>query len=266
MAHNKVYGFCENKCKVEVPSLTKYNQDLQNIQNNVNQGLQGLSQGLLHFQQFTFIVNSNEALSNWASNKSGYDYTSVLIKKGTWTSSVGVNLTTTGTKVVVGEAGSKLIFTSDKGLHYNDVPTSPEYYMQTVTIELSYNGSAYGFYKCTNLTNCTSQSVGNGQGLGVGFNNCNNLTNCVGYGKGYGGGDGFKTCNNLTNCTGIGIGTAFSNGNGFNGCKLVSKCKAGGHCGANVFINCYASQSENETYACADTPEGGFNDVTNPAE
>ena len=38
------------------------------------------------------------------------------------------------------------------------------------------------------------------------------------------------------------------------------------HCTTTVFENCYASNSKTSTYACADTPEGGFNNTTNPPE
>lgn len=41
---------------------------------------------------------------------------------------------------------------------------------------------------------------------------------------------------------------------------------SGGHCTSNVFDNYYyASWADTSIYACADTPNGGFNDVTNPA-
>ena len=190
---------------------------------------------------YTFVVDSNAALTAWANNdrSGGQDYTSVLIRKGTWTSTKGVNLTDAGTKVVVGEAGSKLVFYNvEKGLYYDAIPTEHEYYMRGVTVEIT--GSGSGFYKCTNLTNCSGSGTGTGRGIGVGFMSCTNLTNCAG------------------------TGTGASNGYGFKSCMLVSRCKAGGHCFTNVFDDSYASSTKNSTYACADTPEGGFNNTTNP--
>ena len=96
------------------------------------------------------MVDSNAKLTAWANNdkSGGQDYTSVLIRKGTWTSSKGVNLDAAGTKVVVGEAGSKLVFNGvEKGLYYNDLPTGPDYYMRDVTVKNTGSGSGYSrFY------------------------------------------------------------------------------------------------------------------------
>lgn len=256
MAHEKLFGICENKCMVEVPSLEKHNTDLQ------------------YFQEFTYVVDSDEALLNWANNVEGNDYTSVLIKKGAWTSTVGVNLTATNTKVVVGEAGSTLRFNDvEKALYYDAVPSTrpSQYHMFNVYVShtITTNIDSYGFYNCKNLTNCTN--VTNTSMLqSCGFYNCENLTNCFCYvtanlkQPSY----GFYNCNNLINCKTGGGGT-YSNGNykyyGFYNCRGVSKCKANSKCATSVFENCYASQSENSTYAVADTANGGFNDTTNPS-
>lgn len=76
----------------------------------------------------TFIVDSNDKLSQWIRADSGNDYTKVLIKKGTWQSGellytktmsgakkyyAGVDLSKTKTKVVIGEVGSKIYFKVD---------------------------------------------------------------------------------------------------------------------------------------------------------
>lgn len=216
MAHDKVYGICESKCFVP----------------------------LNFFYGFTFVIDSDEKLNQWANNQEGNDYTSVLIKKGTWTSSVGVNLSTCGTKVVVGEAGSKLNFKFvEYSLYYKEVPTSPEYYMFGVEVScLNSSDSATAFYKCANLTNCIGTA------------------NCIKHSY------GFQNCANLTNCRGAGIDSnniSASKGYGFYNCTGVSKCKPSEKSKSFVFQNCYASQSETETYACADTPEGGFNYTLN---
>ena len=425
-------------------------------------------------EQFTFVVDSNEKLAAWANATGGNDYTSVLVKKGEWTSTTGVNLTTAGTKVVVGAPGSKLVFNNvEKGLYYATAPTEPDYYMRCVTVKTTrtddnaststgfhsclnlyncistststssaggsigtgfhscsnlysctgtsssegYNqGSGYGFHSCSNLYNCTgtggSTDHGRYGGVGCGFHSCENLSGCTGSGactgdiaaagygfsecsmlsnctgttgtvsggtstnhysfhncsslsgctgtintgnstsviincyafsgcsslsgctsdietstvdgasnnaygfnmcsnlssciatvKGISGGDmqngggliidiGFATCKNLTNCTGTangerpsggtgtrdsgfyncenlsgctGTGNGTEQGYGFDTCKTVIGCRAGGHCTTNVFKDCYASNSETSTYACADTANGGFNNVTNPA-
>ena len=242
--------------------------------------------------RYTFVVDSSAALTAWANNdrSGGKDYTSVLIRKGTWTSSKGVNLTAAGTKVVVGEAGSKLVFNGgEKGLYYATVPTGPEYHMCGVTVESTVTGNTvtgYGFDSCVNLTNCSGTVTG-GAGTGYGFWSCVNLTNCSGTGTGTNGaGAGFWSCVNLTNCSGTGTGTndagagfwscarltncsgtgtGTNSGFGFRSCNAVIGCRAGGHCTTAAFDGCYASNTETSTYACADTANGGFNDTTNPA-
>ena len=193
--------------------------------------------------RYTFVVDSNADLTAWANNdrSGGKDYTSVLIRKGTWTSSKGVNLTAAGTKVVVGEAGSKLVFNNtEKGLYYSAVPTGPEYYMRGVTVENTdaggTDGSSFGFNSCTNLTNCSGTGTGTGtNGSGAGFNSCTNLTNCSGTGTGTGtgtngGGCGFNLCTNLTNCSGTGTctGIGTGTGGGFFNCSNLTNCSGTG--------------------------------------
>ena len=90
----------------------------------------------------TFIVDSNDKLSQWIRADTGNDYTTVLIKKGTWQSDellyelqlsgskkkyAGINLSKTKTKIVIGEAGSKIYFQVDPtsalpiyGLYYGN--------------------------------------------------------------------------------------------------------------------------------------------------
>ena len=254
-------------------------------------------------EQFSFVVDSNEKLTAWANNSGGNDYTSVLIRKGEWTSTTGVNLTTAGTKVVVGEPSSKLVFNNtEKGLYYDTAqPNKPEYYMLGVTVTVTAGtGSGYGFHSCTNLTNCSGTGTGTAgygfhsctnltncsgsgfrsctnlinctsSGSSTGFRSCTNLTNCSGTGTGIGigttgSGYGFRSCTNLTNCSGTGTGTDYGYGFGFHSCNVVIGCKAGGHCTTGVFQDCYASNTKTSTYACADTADGGFNNTTNPAE
>jgi hypothetical protein len=178
--------------------------------------------------QYSFIVNSNAALAAWANKTAGNDYTSVLIKKGTWSSAKEVNLTAAGTKVVVGQSGSKLVFTSQYGLRYVNVPTSSEYWMLGVSVELSCNSQGFGFSSCTNLMNCTGSGTGITEGYG--FFLCTNLTGCTGNGTGYGisYGFGFSNCTNLTGCTGKGTGSIDNYGYGFDSCTNLTSCTGTG--------------------------------------
>ena len=200
---------------------------------------------------YTYVIDSDEALANWANNdkSQGQYYTSVLIRKGEWTSTVGVNLTTTGTKVVVGEAGSKLVFNNvEKGLYYDAAPSTADYYMQGVNVEVTNDAwsgaNAYGFYNCINLTNCAGIGTGisGSNANGYGFANCTNLTNCTGTGIGSSVSDyvrtlgyGFANCTNLTNCTGTGKDAAVASENtltgecyGFTNCTNLTHCTGTG--------------------------------------
>ena len=207
---------------------------------------------------FTFVVDSDEALAAWANNTVGNDYTSVLIKPGEWTSNKNVNLTIAGTKVVVGMPGSLLSFSSLSGLTYLSPPTEGGHWMFGVNVEGTLIGGVNCFFNCINLINCTgtssdySNSVGGGTGFnycinlinctgtstgsgvgntGTGFRNSTNLTNCTGTGTGAETGTGFRNCTNLTNCTGSGTSSgvgSYGSGTGFYGCTNLTSCTGTG--------------------------------------
>jgi hypothetical protein len=185
----------------------------------------------------TFIVDSDEALAAWANNAEGNDYSHVLIKKGTWSSSKEVNLTTAGTKVVVGQAGSLLNFTSQYGLRYDAVPTTSDYWMLGVNVTVTAAaGTGAGFQSCTNLTNCTGIAT-----------NTNSSSSGIGFGQ----------CNNLMNCTGSGIGTVLSFG--FVACRIMMFCKPGSPVSSNgMYVSCYMNAS-GTTNSVSDTAAGGWN-------
>jgi hypothetical protein len=221
-------------------------------------------------------VDSDAALAAWAANTAGNDYTSVLIAPGTWTSGVTVNLTTSGTKVVVGMPGSKLSFTSTSGLRYSTLPTSKDYHMEGVTVEVvhdesaqcfnycanltgctatatnsSSNSGAYGFRYSDNLINCTATSNG-GSGAARGYTSCENITNCYAYATNSGGNSsvGFSSCQNLTSCRAQASGVS---ARGFSGCKgmLLNR-------NSTEYESCFVSRSGTGA-APADTAAGGWN-------
>jgi hypothetical protein len=209
--------------------------------------------------QFTFLVDSDAALAAWANNTAGNDYTSVLIAPGTWTSSVAVNLTTSGTKVVVGMPGSKLIFTSQYGLRYTALPTTTDYRMEGVNVEVNYSGgNGYAFSTCANLTNCTGTMTSTG-GTAYGFSSCTTLTNCTGTGAGTNGNAyAFYSCVNLTGCTGTGTSSGGS-GNGFRNCSGMLLNKPGTTASTTAtYYNCFVSISGSGA-APSDTALGGYN-------
>jgi hypothetical protein len=196
----------------------------------------------------TFIVDSDAALAAWANNTPGNDYTSVLIMPGTWTSSKQVNLTMSGTKTVTGMSGSLLLFTSTNyGLTYGTIPTSPEYWMKNVNMLIDVNSSLSGLYNCTNLMDCTITSSGSA------FRNCKNLINCNGIGVGIG--TAFYGCTYLMNCT----GAAGGNSSAFYNCRIMSFCKPGPtQSTSNIYNGCYMHAAGTDD-PVSDTAAGGWN-------
>jgi hypothetical protein len=219
--------------------------------------------------EYTFIVDSNEALEAWGNNLAGNDYSHVFIKKGTWTSSIGVNLSDTGTKVVVGQGGSILNFTYNRGLSYSSPPETPDYWMMGVYIDA---GSGYatvnrcfvncvnlvncfaygsnGFVNCVNLVNCSAYSWYQYNC----FNNCINLTNCVAKPvTSTDSANGFSNCIHLVNCAGYGS----KSGYGFINCRNMLMCKKITREDRGAFSNCY--MTADTSYPVANTAEGGWN-------
>lgn len=180
---------------------------------------------------FTYVVDSDQALKDWADNIAGNDYSCVLIKKGTWNCEIGINLSVTRTKVVIGEVDSKLIFNSGKGLYYDELPDDALYFMQNIFVEIKSSVASddtIPFYKCVNLSNCKS-IVSSSNGTGRAFSECRNLINCYGEGYGLNGGSGFYNCHSLTNCYGIAITEAELNQCGFMGCYNLVNCRGEGY-------------------------------------
>lgn len=132
-----------------------------------------------NIKTFTYVVDSDQALIDWANNdrNRGQDYTSVLIKNGVWTCNKGVNLTETGTEVIVGEAGSKLVFDTpkmsgrdvggvggDKVLYYAKLERKPSRRVENVDILVStgYSDNEYDnsyLYALVNLSNVYNCNV-----------------------------------------------------------------------------------------------------------
>jgi hypothetical protein len=231
---------------------------------------------------FTYIVDSDEALADWANNTAGNDYSHVLIKKGTWTSNKEINLTDAGTKVVVGEAGGLLSFTSVNGLVYNSLPATNDYRMMGVNVVVDNYGSSfkycinltncYGsgqmvFAYCTNLTNCISHTnpynqnsmysffyckkltncySSNSNSIHYCFHHCDDLVNCTGSSKYC-----FYQCTNLSNCTG---GSSFDNSHCFSHCTNLTNCTCSSSTGygfsnCKKLTNCTGSDNNGDCFA-----------------
>lgn len=226
-----------------------------------------------NIQTYTYVVDSDQALIDWANNdrNRGQDYTSVLIKKGEWKSNKGVNLTQAGTLAVEGEIDSTLVFNFDFDFNLDVACITGYAEMHGITgvyitgfasndvAEIETTVSVTGFKQCYNLIGCDAKI------------DVNNAYNYGDPGQIYATSYGYHKCKNIVNCSGassaeqviqpsgtVGLSAVFSD------CTLVSRCKAGSHTDSVIYRNSFASNTENYTYACADTANGGFNDTTNP--
>jgi hypothetical protein len=211
----------------------------------------------------TFIVESDATLDAWARHTAGNDYTHILIAEGTFTSSRYVFLTDSRTKTVLGEEGSKLVFTTSNGIRGYESnfgstvqlppPLGNDFWIKNVTVETQYIAGGTCFRECVNLVNCTGNSnslPGNSGGVAAAFAACLNLKNCVGVcnfldaDKTSGGAYGFQTCRNLDGCTSI--SNSIMHAYGFLNCEILKDCTGTGvSVGASTnsgyaFQNCYS--------------------------
>lgn len=239
---------------------------------------------------FTYIIDSNLKLRTWASNTAGNDYTSVLIKKGTYTYANAIDLQSTGTVLVYAEPGSTL---RCDGLYGNLSIEGTSLFNVKVELTTDANGSAfnhiknlynciavigastntaitvYGFANCMNLIGCTAEGLsGRLNNTYVGFYSCENLDACwsgISYpSKGY----GFELCNKLNNCTAYSVDCR-EQACGFKSCKILSGCQGRGTLLENTgvegtgygFDNCkgvhYCSKFDQTGYTTSTT--GTFN-------
>lgn len=178
---------------------------------------------------FTYVVDSDESLTSWAENKAGNDYTAVLIKVGSWNCQKSLDLTATGTKIVIGEAGSKLIFnigesTQSSALSYSSLPDFDGHFMFNVSVVINRSENAIGFNQCVNLYNCSLEVNGK---RASGFYKCENLFGCVS--KCNATGSEYSACffysNGLNNC--VAHATAEDgDSQGFVYCERLNSCNA----------------------------------------
>ena len=238
-------------------------------------------------ENFTYVVDSDQALADWANNVEGNDYTSVLIRKGTWTVSRCINLNITKTLRIVGEAGSKIIFAGQITGNDNNVMIDyplmfyhdddgygagmlepSQFYMYGVTIEadVSLQGMVIGVFGFANMHNCHCKITNTG-GIAIAFDSCGYMHNCTGMGMASQDAYGFSNCKCVTECGGSGYSTGSGSGYGFFSCVGVSKCRLYYRsCKTKLFEDCYASvgyDDFNDTYKVANTANGGFNNMRN---
>lgn len=206
----------------------------------------------------TFVVDSDEALAHWVNCDAGFDYTAVLIKKGTWSSSkiigfgtysgttyaAGVNLAKAKTKIVIGEPGSELYFSVDEksstavwglGYEYGNFrkATDTGYLIENVTVR-SHGSHAYTatetncFVGCCNLKNCIAISENGYEGQC--YSLCYNLFQCKGEITCSRIAYAFSSCGNLMQCyahaevLNADRNIIGGSSRGFKDCKVLYEC------------------------------------------
>lgn len=192
--------------------------------------------------QYDFVVDSNEALNQLFAHTGGL-YKRVLIKAGTWSTSVlgptaGVfwDLGQTGTNYVFAEMGSNIVLTASYGAGtlygvyrssaFADV-LSESFEGLKITISNSGANSSVAFYNCGNMSGCSGSASSVLANTATGFKNCLNISRCNGIGATASGVSyGFESCSYISDS--IGSAGAGSGGtcSGFGLCFNISNCKA----------------------------------------
>lgn len=224
-------------------------------------------QDVAKYTSFDYVIDSNAALAGLNNNANA---TCVLIKKGTWTAPLSGILLHPNTKRIVGEPGS-IIRYSGAGLacfYYADVPDAGAgYNIQGVTVAMT--NIAVGFYQMVNMENCVCECAKvSSQEESSCFHTCSSLTHCGAFlHERYHAADGFYLCENLVQCkvqsdkTGnYALGIRQCNGvvQCYSDCSIDGCCNVF-MCKTNLYVGSYYSSTENTTYRCADTLNGGWN-------
>lgn len=201
---------------------------------------------------YTYIVDSDEALLAWANNVAGNDYTSVLIKKGTWNiNDKVIDLSATNTKFIIGESGSRININASSGAKtisnalFKGNSSNHNCRFENIYVYVDTQNFYYSvFMDMNNLYNCRvyNRILSENSHSVSGFYDCNNLMNCSGGGVDYAY-CVFDECNYLTNCycDGYSYITSIKNDppEQIYGCNYLSNCYADvlGH-SCNYLVNC----------------------------
>lgn len=243
---------------------TATNTTLGKVKGSVNPGSVGIAlDGSMsvnaYVAQATFVIDSNNALAAWANNTAGNDYSIVAIARGAWESDTAVNLTSTRTKAVIGLPGSELVFTSIRGLYYDTLPTTPDYFMDNVTISLNRTVETsmlaiMAFYQVGYLHRCIAKRTVAGANMILiqAFTSCKNLTSCQFVGtQGITSMllvSGFSDCEYLNQCH-VSIMTAENSQSIYN---CYSSCKKMNNCSVDYVKASTSKGNENILSQCED--------------
>lgn len=176
-------------------------------------------------QPATFVVDSNDALTAWASNTAGNVYTHVLIKPGTFQTSKTINLATSGTKTVVGMGGGKIVKSGGGvGIQGNN---SHDCKLIGVNVEVPSGAPTTAFHSCSHLIGCYGKVTCYGSDNYATFYNCQYLTDCVGYCTAQNTFScTFYKCQYLTNCYANTNNTSKNYSYGFKDCNYLMNCNS----------------------------------------
>lgn len=217
-------------------------------------------------KKFTYIVNSDDSLKYWLTNKAsgtssgGDDFTSVLIKKGTYSVNYATaNLSDIGTEYVEGETGNTIknyhiLFKNTS--HYSGTYSPYRFNNLHIINYASAGTSVRAFDYCNGIFNCqiefdaTDASEASAFGCYV-INNCYELDNVhIQFINGTtfdawknGSIVGFNNCTDLRNCKfynswNTSGGTSSAYVYAFSGCSGVTNCGVNAYALGHAIYNC----------------------------
>lgn len=201
-----------------------------------------------YVEDFTYIVDSDQKLLDWANNVSGNNYKKVLIKNGTWTCSKSINLSSTNTKLVVGERNAKIIFNVSTAYGFSrgqyGVPQN-EFDIISLYVELNTTSpSRSGCFKNLCLLECSGEtnkdavflecryvercsvSINSNHSTTTGYYHCTNVTNCKDMFRGSSSTTDkymYNGCTNMIGCV-CDISGDIYKGSIFHICKNLTNC------------------------------------------
>jgi hypothetical protein len=240
---------------------------------------------LNHVPGYTFVIRSANDWNAWANNTAGNDYTYILIKSGSYSVTTVPNISTTNTLLVEGEPGATINAT----LNNTDLITAnsqTDCIVRGITFNVGLtasSGNQGSLYRVGTIENCTfNHTINSTGGYGSAIYNVHTVRDCVinmSFTSTTGRARAIRYANCVENCTITITGATSTNylygiidssnvvGNnvtitqtgtiyGVYNCKKVTRNTVSA---ATQYSNSYASTTTSSTYACADTPNGGFN-------
>lgn len=203
----------------------------------------------------TYIVDSAAALGAWADKVAGNDYSHVLIKPGQYIYSKPVNLTTAGTKTVVGMAGNMLFFTAEGRIVGSGI-FGHEHFIMGVNVQVV-GVDACCFQGCSHLIKC-SGTVKSGSAANAVFRDCGYLSDCVGYNISANASAAvtYENCMFLTNCYASSNVPAGRSTLDFNNCSCLTNCYSESIAGASA-TSFYKCENLTNCVAAATCAPGG---------